>query len=185
MLLFTSCWSAVFGETLGVELAVVRGEALAGGQLELPAMHGTGEDAVLYLAKTCKIGLEMWTAALDAVAIALPELLLRRLFSIVAFDILDALGREALEENVDVFVIRSLALCFEATGEEEIVDPVLDVTDDAGFDESRVNLEAVFPLFIVPWVDLTLLEIHDHRLLSTVDEEAPVDADAGEIGVFQ
>src|SRR5947207_15333602 len=118
LLLFTSCWSAVFGEMLGVELAVVRGEALAGGQLELPAMHSTGEDALLYLAETCKVGLEMWTAALDAVAIALPELLLRRLFSIVAFDILDALGRESLDENVAVSAISSHSTCFEATGGE-------------------------------------------------------------------
>ncbi len=158
------------GERLGVEFAIVGGEAFAGGKLKLPAVHGAGEDAVLYLGETRKISLEVGAAALNTIAVAFPELMLRRLFRVVAFDVLDAFGREALEKDVDVFVVWSLALRFKATGEEKVVDPVFDVADDAGLDEGGINLETVLPLFVVPWIDFALLEIDDHRLLAAVDE---------------
>src|SRR5260221_12766993 len=121
-------------------------------------MHGACQNAVLDLAKACKIGLEMWTAALDAVAIAFPELVFRIFFSVVPFNILNTFRREAFEENVDIFVVGTLALSFEAAGEEEIVDPVLHVTNNAGFDQSGVHLEAVFPHSPVQAVFISLRE---------------------------
>ena len=176
---------AISGERLGVEFTVVGGEAFAGGKLKLPAVHGAGEDAVLYFAEAREIGLEVGAAALDAVAVAFTKLVLRCLLRVVAFDILDAFWREALEKDVNVFVVWSLALRFKATGEEEVVDPVLDVANDAGLDEGGVYLEAVLPLFVMPWIDFALLEIDDHRLLAAVDEQAAIDADTGEVRVFQ
>ena len=51
-----------------------------------------GEDAVLYFAEACQVSLEMWAAALHAVTVAFPKLVFRRLFRVIAFDILDAFG---------------------------------------------------------------------------------------------
>ena len=62
-----------------MEVFVVAGQAFAGGDVELPAVEGAGEDAVLDLAEAGQVGLQVRAAALDAVAAALPGLLLRLL----------------------------------------------------------------------------------------------------------
>jgi len=49
-----------------------RGEAAASSQLELPAMHGTCEHAIFYMGEARQVGLQVGTAALDAVAMAFP-----------------------------------------------------------------------------------------------------------------
>src|SRR6266480_6624156 len=88
----------------------------------------------------------MRTATLDTIAITFPKLLYSSLFSIVALGILQAFRREALEEIVDILVIRSLALCLEAAGEENLVDPVLLVMNNAIFEKRRVNVKAIIPI---------------------------------------
>src|SRR5579885_3695321 len=115
-------------------------------------MHGAGEHAVLDLGEARQVGLEVGTAALDAVAVAFPELLVRRLLGVVALGVLQAFGREALEEVVDVLVVGSLALGFEAAGEENLVDPVLFMMNDAVFEQRAVDMEAIVPLLILPGV---------------------------------
>src|SRR5579885_1064809 len=108
-------------------------------------MHGAGEHAVLDFGEARQVGLEVRAAALDAVAVALPELLVRRLLGVVALGVLQAFGREALEEIVDVLVVGSLALSLEATGEENLVDPVLLMVNDAVFEQRAVDVEAIVP----------------------------------------
>src|SRR5215469_10770388 len=70
------------------ESAIVGGEAAPGGQLELPTVHGAGEDAVFDMTKAREIGLHVRAAALHTVAVHLPELLLRRALGVVAFGVL-------------------------------------------------------------------------------------------------
>ena len=89
----------------------------------------------------------MRTAALDTIAVAFPKLLYGGLFSIVALGILQAFWGEAFEEIVNVLVICTFALCLEAAGEEDLVDPVFLVMNDAIFKKRRVNMKAIIPLF--------------------------------------
>src|SRR6266487_1528789 len=90
----------------------------------------------------------MRTATLDAIAVAFPELLYSSLFGVVAFGILQAFRREALEEIVYILVVRSLTLCLEAAREENLVDPVFLVMHNAVFEKRRVNVETVIPLLV-------------------------------------
>src|SRR5437899_2511687 len=119
------------------------GQAATGLQIELPTMHRTGQHSLLNFAKTRQIGLEVGTTALDAIPVTFPELLIRRLLSIVALGVLQAFRRETLEEVVNILVIRSFALGLKATGEKDLVDPVLFVVNNAGFEEGTINVEAV------------------------------------------
>src|SRR5215469_222449 len=57
---------------LRIESMPLRGEAAASSQFELPAVHCTGEHTIFYLRKARQVGLQVGTAALDAVAVALP-----------------------------------------------------------------------------------------------------------------
>src|SRR5258708_4978255 len=66
-----------FAKRLRVERMALRGQAASGFQIELPAMHRAGQYAVLNFCKARQVGLEMRTAALNAIAVALPELLIR------------------------------------------------------------------------------------------------------------
>src|SRR5258706_4894152 len=191
MLVITSrhhCWrfsSFCTIQALREELAIIGSQASACGQFKLPTMHGTCQDTVLDLAKACEIGLEMWTAALDAVAIAFPELVFRIFFGVVSFNILNTFRRETFEENVDIFVVGTLALSLKATGEKEVIDPALHVTNNAGFDQSGVHLEAILPSFASPWIYLALLEVDHHSLLATVDEQASIDTHTGKVSNLQ
>src|SRR2546423_12930382 len=112
-----------------------RGQAAPGCQFKLPAVHRACQDTVLYLCEARQIGFQMWAAPLDAIAIALPQLVYRRLFGVVTLGILQALRREALEKIIDVLVVRSLALRLKAAGEGNLVDPVLFMVNNAVFEQ--------------------------------------------------
>src|SRR5258706_16343439 len=127
----------------------------------------------------------MRAAPLDAIAIALPQLVYRRLFGVVTLCILQALRRETLEKIIDVLVVRSLALRLEATGEENLVDPVLFVVNNAVFEQSAINVEAIIPFFAIPRIDTARVKIKHDLLHIAVDQDAPIDADAGQVGLFQ
>ena len=116
----------------------------------MPAVHGAGQDAVLDFGEACQVGLQVGAAALDAVAVAFPELLHGGLLGVVALRVLQAFGREAFEEVVDVFVVGSLTLRLEAAGEKDLVDPVLFMMDDAILEQGAIDVKAVIPLFIPP-----------------------------------
>src|SRR5436309_2240947 len=88
----------------------------------------------------------MGTATLDTIAVTFPKLLYSSFFSIVALGILQAFWREAFEEIVNVLVICTFALCLEAAGEEDLVDPVFLVMNDAILEKRRVNMKAIIPL---------------------------------------
>src|SRR3989442_9696221 len=144
-------------------------------------MHRAGQDAVLDMREARQIGFQMRTAPLDAITVAFPELLYSGLFSIVALGILQALRREALEEIVHVLVVRSLALGLEATGKENLVDPILLVVNNAIFEKRRVDVETVIPCFaslapryigvyiVIPRVDAPGMEIEHDLLHVAVD----------------
>src|SRR5262249_49281535 len=127
----------------GAEVPVVAGQALAGGDVELPTVKGAGEDPVLDLPEAGQVGLQVRAAALDAVPTALPRLLLRLLLGVEPLGVLDALGREALEKAVDILVVRTVALRRETAGEKNLVHPILVVPLDARLDERRVEEEPV------------------------------------------
>jgi len=97
-------------------------------------VHGTRQNAILYLAEAGEVGLQVRAAPLDTVTIDFPELVLWGLFGVVSLNVLKPLGRRALEENVHVLVVWSFALRLEAAGEEEIVHPILYMANNAGFD---------------------------------------------------
>ncbi len=149
---------------------------MSGGQLELPAMHGAGEDAVLDFGEASQVGFQMGAAALDAVAVAFPQLLHGGLLGVVALGVLQAFGREAFEEVVDVFVVGPLTLRLEAAGEKDLVDPVLFMMDDTVLEQGAVDVEAVIPLFIPPGVDAARMEVKHDLLHVAVDQDAPIDA---------
>jgi hypothetical protein len=133
-------------DRLRIKRMTFRCEAAPCGQFKLPAMHRACQDTVLDMSKASEICFQVRATALDAVTVAFPELLNCRLFSIVALGILQAFWREAFEEIVNVLVICTFALCLEAAGEEDLVDPVFLVMNDAIFEKSRVNVEAIIPL---------------------------------------
>src|SRR5947209_6750070 len=126
----------------------------------------------------------MRTATLDVIAIAFPELLYSSLFGVVAFGILQAFRCEALEEIVYILVIRSLALCLEATGEENLVNPVLLVMNNAIFEKCRVNVKAIIPFVAIPCIDTPGMEIKHDLLYFTVDYYTPIDAHTGQVSLF-
>ena len=103
---------------LRIEWMALGSEAAPGSQFKLPAMHCAGQHAVLDAGEARQVGFEVGAAALDAIAVALPQLLHCRLLGVVAFGVLQAFRREALEEVVDVLVIGSLTLRLEAAGEQ-------------------------------------------------------------------
>src|SRR2546421_7311672 len=115
----------LLSDGLRVEWMSLRSQAATGGQLELPAVHGAGEDAVLNFGEAGQVGFQMGAAALDAIAVAFPQLLHGGLLGGVTLGVLQAFGREAFEEVVDVFVVGSLTLRLEAAGEKDLVDPGL------------------------------------------------------------
>ena len=80
-----------FADRPRVEPAVIRREAAARGQVELPAVELTGEYAILDPAELGEITPEVRAAALDHVAVALPELLYGRTLRVVALDVLHPL----------------------------------------------------------------------------------------------
>src|SRR5215469_7309254 len=99
---------------LRIERVALRSEAAPRSQLELPAVHGAGQHTILNLCEAREIGLQVRAAPLDAIAVAFPELLHRRFLGVVPLGVLQAFGRETLEEIVNVLVVRSLALRLEA-----------------------------------------------------------------------
>ena len=65
-------------QRLCVERMALGGQTAPGLQIKLPAMHCAGQDAILNLRKARQISLQVRTAALDAVTVSFPELLIRR-----------------------------------------------------------------------------------------------------------
>src|SRR5258708_11062340 len=109
---------------LRIERVALRSKAAPGSQLKLPAVHGASQHAILNLCKAREIGLQVRAAPLDAIAVAFPELLYCRFLGVVPLGILQTFGREALEKIVNIFVVRSLALGFEAEGAANTVAPL-------------------------------------------------------------
>src|SRR5260370_26441022 len=169
---------------LSVEWMSLGSQTSSGGELELPAMHGAGQHAVFEFGEARQVCFQVRAAALDAVAVALPELLHGGFFGVVALCVLQAFGRQAFEEVVDVLVISSLALGLEAAGEENLVDPVLFAVDDTVLQQGAVNVEAVIPLFIVPGVNAACMKIQHDLLHVAVDQHAPVDANRRQGGLL-
>src|SRR5690606_6087089 len=166
-------------DLLREELAVVRGEALARLEVELPAMERTGEHTVLNLTEAGEVGLQVRAAALDHVPLALDQRLIRTLLDVVPLGVLDPLRREALEEAVEELVVLPLALGLEPAREEDVVHPVLFVVDDAVLHQRRVDDELEpgrrHP---VPLVDLALDEVdNDLSALAEIEQQQVVDAD--------
>src|SRR5260221_11273465 len=90
---------------LRIERMALRSEAAPRSQLKLPAVHGASQHAIFNLCKAREIGLQVRAAPLDAIAVAFPKLLYSRFFGLVPLGILQAFGREALEEVVNIFVV--------------------------------------------------------------------------------
>src|SRR5437660_9787156 len=145
-------------------------------------MHRACQNPVLYSGKARQIGFQMRAAPLDAIAIALPQLVYRRLLGIVTLGILQPLRREALEKIIDVLVVCPLALGLEAAGEENLVDPVLFVVNNAVFDQSAVNVEPIIPFFAIPCIDTARVKVKYNLLHIAVDQYTPIDTDAGQVG---
>ena len=112
--LYIICSSHFFYDGLRVESVAIRGKAASGGQLELPAVHGACQNAIFYVSKAREVSFQVGTTALDAITMALPQLLCWRLFSIVAFGILETFQGETFEEIINVLIVGTLALCLEA-----------------------------------------------------------------------
>src|SRR6185312_9623762 len=148
-------------------------------------MHGAGQDTVLYLCEARQISLQMRATPLDAITIALPQLVYGGLFGVVALGILQTFRREAFEKIIDVFVVRSLALGLEAAGEEDLIDPVLFMANNAVFEQRAVDVETIIPFLAIPGINTTRVKIEHNLLHIAVDQDAPIDADAGQVGLFQ
>src|SRR5579862_3527893 len=177
-----------FGEWLGIEMAVIRGEAAPGGQLKLPAVHRARQYAVFDPGEARQVSFEVRAAPLDAIAFRLPELIYLRLLRIVALGVLDALWREALEEVVDIIVVCAPALRLEAARQEDIIHPVFEMVNDAVFDQRAVEVEAIIPLLVCPRAHLSLVEVEDDVFgfvaIATLQEDQAVDASSDQIGLL-
>src|SRR5260221_3102511 len=112
---------------LRIERVALRSKAAPRSQLKLPAVHGASQHAILNLCEAREIGLQVRAAPLDAIAVAFPELLYCRFLGVVPLGILQAFGRQALEEVVNIFVVRPLALRLEAAEEENLFVPFFSV----------------------------------------------------------
>ena len=75
LLLLLLRWGFFLVNGLGIERVAFRGQAASGCQFKLPAVHCAGQDAVLYFGEAGQVGFEMGAAALDAIAVAFPELI--------------------------------------------------------------------------------------------------------------
>src|SRR5581483_1835509 len=81
------------------------GEAATGCQIEAPAMQGAGEDPVGHAAELGEIGPQMRATALHAPAVQGDIRAIIVALVVPVLDIVDAFGRQALEEHVDEFVV--------------------------------------------------------------------------------
>ena len=136
------------------------------------------------MSKAGQIGLKMWAAALDTITVTFPKLLYSSFFRIVALGILQAFWGEALEEIVDIFVICPLALCFESAREENLVNPVLLVMNNAIFEKGAVNVKAIIPIMAIPCIDTPGMEVKHDLLYITVDHDSSIDTHASEVSLF-
>src|SRR5258708_15771089 len=169
---------------LRIERVALRSKAAPRSQLKLPAVHGASQHAILNLCEAREIGLQVRAAPMVAIAVAFPELLYCRFLGVVPLGILQAFGRQALEEVVNIFVVRSLALRLEAAGEENLVDPVLLVMEDAVFDQGMVYVKAVIPLFAIPCIYAARMVVKHNLLHVAIDQHAPIDPDTGQVSLL-
>src|SRR6476661_11191642 len=89
------------------QMAIVAREAVTGFQVEAPVVQAAREHAVVDLAEPREVGLAVRAPTLDAPTVALEELV--RAFvgrAMALLDVVDALGREPLEERHDELVER-------------------------------------------------------------------------------
>src|SRR6266550_1035984 len=123
----------------------------------------------------------MRAATLNTIAVSFPELLIRRFLRIIALGVLQTLWCETFEEVVNILVICSLARSLKAAGEEDLIDPVLFVVDDAVFQQGTVNIEAIIPFFVLPGVDLASMEVQHNLLHIAINQHAAIDAHCSHI----
>src|SRR5918997_478893 len=148
-----------------IEAVLVRGEALSGREVELPAVQRARQYSILLFPKACQVGLEVWAAALDHEVAALPQLPHRRRLGVVVLRVAQALRGEDLKEVVDILVVGAATLGLEAAGEKEAVDPILLLVEDLVLDQRRVYAEeVVVGRLLGVLVHLPLLEVEDHLL---------------------
>ena len=162
-------------------LVVVGREAATGREIELPVVHLALEHPVVHGAEPFEIGAQMRAPLLDHV-LAAPKHLVDGLREgrVVALTERHALDRQGLEERVHVFVVRALPMGLEATGEKEIVDPVLDVAFDQRLDQRAVEIDAMEHRLVLPLTHLPGPEIDEDTevgptIVSEEDQHVPVD----------
>ena len=141
---------------------VVTGQASPAGDVELPTVQIAGEHAVLDVPEPREVGTHVRAATLHQ-AVAEPPQPLVLLGQCQPFlDVADPVGRQALEEHVDVVVVRAGPLRAEAAGQEQPVDPVLTPVAQVGADERVGDLVAVSAGQPV---------VRDHPLLDEIDDD--------------
>ena len=84
----------------------IGGQAAARRQIKLPAMHRTSEGRAGDLTEPAEISSQMGAPALDDPVIEVDVLFVVALFGIPAFGIHEPVGCQALEERVQVLVVR-------------------------------------------------------------------------------
>jgi len=69
------CSSRFCCDGLCVKAMAFGGEAASGGQLELPAVHGACQNAIFYVSEAREVSFQVGATALNAITMALPQLL--------------------------------------------------------------------------------------------------------------
>src|SRR5690606_12691794 len=153
------------GRTAAQRLADA-GQAAAGAQVELPAVHLAGQRVTLDLGEARQVRLEVRAAALDVPVTEADLLVLHDPLVLVVppLGVLQPLLRQALEERVDELVVLPDPGRGEAAGQEQRVAPV----DLAGVEQvlhqGPPGPEAVAHLLVRVRPDLAGGEVDDDRL---------------------
>ena len=113
-------------------------------EVELPAVHlAVQHVAVPQGAEPLQVRAQVRAAPLHLVRTAPERLVAGRSRRVVALAVRHPLDGEALEERVDVLVVRAVPVGPEAGGQEDLVHPVLGVLEDAPLHERPVQRERV------------------------------------------
>src|SRR5262249_25513142 len=122
---------------------VVGGQAPSGRQVVLPAVHRAGEDRAAGLAEPAEGAAPMRAAALDYPAPEPDLLLVVALVGVPPFRVHEPDRVQALEERVQVLVVRADPARPEPHAEEQAVDPVDLVVGDQPLEQRAVDAELV------------------------------------------
>jgi len=124
-------------------LGGVVGQAAAGGEVVLPAVHGAGEYGALDHAEPAEVAAQVRAAALDDPVTELDVFFILLPAGIPALGVHDPLRSQALEEGVDVLVVLADAAGPEPHAQEQAVDPVDLVVGDQPLDQRAGDGELI------------------------------------------